>query len=186
MESRAHAWSKWKMNETGWNRDLQIYAYMIAGMVTILLAGLVAWNVLIHKAYGIRAEGVVIRSGAEDGMSSSAREDKDCMIEAYVSASDVKKMHVDDPVQIAVNGLSPCAYGNLRGSVRRIEEIPVTMEDRQMFKIHILSKGSHMVSRNGKRVSLATGTGVTVRVFYARRSYLGDLLKRLSRLLFER
>lgn len=128
-------------------------------------------------------KGMVVQTASP--VATITPENADTIIEAYVSTADMARMQLDDTVQIEVNGLSQTIYGNLTGSVQRIDSNVTTMEsgesgNTQMFKIRILPETDYLVSRSGDKVNLANGMTVEARIIYDKLTYFNYLLEKLG------
>lgn len=128
-------------------------------------------------------KGMVVQTASP--VATITPERADTVIEAYVSTADMARMHLDDPVQIEVSGLSQTIYGNIEGNVQRIDSNVTTMESgengsTQVFKIRILPKTDYLISRDGDKVNLANGMTVEARVIYDKLTYFDYLLEKLG------
>lgn len=128
-------------------------------------------------------KGMVVQTASP--VATITPENAGTVIEAYVSTADMARMQVDDTVQIEVNGLSQTIYGNLTGSVQRIDSNVTTMESgeggsNQMFKIRILPENDYLVSRSGEKVNLANGMTVEARIIYDKLTYFNYFLEKLG------
>ena len=128
-------------------------------------------------------KGMVVQTASP--VATITPENADTVIEAYVSTADMARMQLDDTVQIEVNGLSQTIYGNLTGSVQRIDSNVTTMEsgesgNTQMFKIRILPETDYLVSKSGEKVNLANGMTVEARIIYDKLTYFNYFLEKLG------
>lgn len=128
-------------------------------------------------------KGMVVQTAAPVATISS--EQADTIIEAYVSTADMARMHVEDPVQIEVNGLSQSIYGNIEGTVERIDSNVTTLEggesgSSQVFKVRILPDMNYLISKDGDKVNLANGMTVEARIIYDKLTYFDYMLEKLG------
>lgn len=109
----------------------------------------------------------------------------DTVVDAYISTADMARIHEGDFVQIEVNGLSQTIYGNIAGSVQRIDSNVTTMEggengNSQVFKIRILPETDYLVSKTGDKVNLSNGMTVEARIIYDKMTYFDYVLEKLG------
>lgn len=128
-------------------------------------------------------KGMVVQTATP--VATITPEQSDTIIEAYVSTADMARMHVEDPVQIEVNGLSQTIYGNIKGTVQQIDSNLTTMEsgengNAQMFKVRILPKTNYLISKYGEKTNLTNGMTVEARVAYDKLSYFEYLLEKMG------
>lgn len=128
-------------------------------------------------------KGMVVQTAAP--VATISPEQADTIIEAYVSTADMARMHVEDPVQIEVNGLSQSIYGNIEGTVERIDSNVTTLEggesgSSQVFKVRILPDMNYLISKDGDKVNLANGMTVEARIIYDKLTYFDYMLEKLG------
>ena len=128
-------------------------------------------------------KGMVVQTAAP--VATISPEQADTIIEAYVSTTDMARMHVEDPVQIEVNGLSQSIYGNIEGTVERIDSNVTTLEggesgSSQVFKVRILPNMNYLISKDGDKVNLANGMTVEARIIYDKLTYFDYMLEKLG------
>ena len=128
-------------------------------------------------------KGMVVQTAAP--IATISPEQADTIIEAYVSTADMARMHVEDPVQIEVNGLSQSIYGNIEGTVERIDSNVTTLEggesgSSQVFKVRILPNMNYLISKDGDKVNLANGMTVEARIIYDKLTYFDYMLEKLG------
>lgn len=128
-------------------------------------------------------KGMVVQTAAP--IATISPEQADTIIEAYVSTADMARMHVEDPVQIEVNGLSQSIYGNIEGTVERIDSNVTTLEggesgSSQVFKVRILPDMNYLISKDGDKVNLANGMTVEARIIYDKLTYFDYMLEKLG------
>ncbi len=128
-------------------------------------------------------KGMVVQTAAP--VATITPEQADTVIEAYVSTADMARMHVEDPVQIEVNGLSQSIYGNIEGTVEKIDSNVTTMDggengSSQVFKVRILPSMNYLISKDGDKVNLANGMTVEARIIYDKLTYFDYMLEKLG------
>lgn len=127
-------------------------------------------------------KGMVVQTASP--VATITPENANTIIEAYVSTADMARMQEEDAVQIEVGGLSQTIYGNIEGTVQRIDSNVTTMESEngntQMFKVRILPKTDYLISNTGEKVNLANGMSVEARIIYDKVTYFNYLLEKLG------
>lgn len=107
------------------------------------------------------------------------------VIEAYVSTTDMARMHEGDEVQIVVDGLSQSVYGTISGKVRQIDSNVTTQQGQdgatmQVFRVLIDMDTDYMVSQSGDKVDVVNGMTVVARVQYDKVTYFNYVLEKLG------
>lgn len=107
------------------------------------------------------------------------------VIEAYVSTTDMARMHEGDEVQIVVDGLSQSVYGTITGTVRQIDSNVTTQQGQdgatvQVFRVLIDMNTDYMISQNGDKVDVVNGMTVVARVQYDKVTYFNYVLEKLG------
>lgn len=107
------------------------------------------------------------------------------VIEAYVSTSDMARMHEGDTVQIVVDGLSQSVYGTIDGTVEQIDSNVTSQESSngssaQVFRILISMGNDYMVSQSGDKVDIVNGMTVVGRIQYDKVTYFNYVLEKLG------
>ncbi len=77
------------------------------------------------------------------------------ILEAFVSTSDMARLHVGDEVQIVIDGLAQNVYGTISGVVKQIDSNVLSREGKegsvnQVFKILVEMDSDYVVSRSGE------------------------------------
>ncbi len=128
-------------------------------------------------------KGMVVQTASP--VATITPENADTVIDAYISTADMARIHEDDEVQIEVSGLSQTVYGNITGSVLRIDSNVTTMEggesgSTQVFKIRILPEADYLISKTGDKVNLSNGMTVEARIIYDMMTYSDYVLEKLG------
>lgn len=128
-------------------------------------------------------KGMVVQTASP--VATITPENADTIIEAYITTADMARMHVNDEVQIEVNGLSQTIYGNIEGKVKQIDSNLTTMDSgkegsTQVFKIKIVPETEYLVSKNGEKVNLVNGMTVEARIIYDKMTYFDYVLEKLG------
>lgn len=106
-------------------------------------------------------------------------------LEAYVSTSDMARMHEGDSVQVVVDGLSQNVYGTISGTVSRIDSNVTTQESsdgsaNQAFKVMIVLDQDYVLSREGDKVDITNGMTAVARIQYDKVTYFNYVLEKLG------
>ena len=130
--------------------------------------------------------GMVVQTGS--AVATITPENEELMIDAYVSTADMARMEEGNEVQMAVDGLIQSVYGNISGTVERIDSNLTTMEGENgqsdsVFKIRIKPKSDYVVSKSGKKVNLTNGMTVEARITYDEVTYFNYVLEKLGLLV---
>lgn len=107
------------------------------------------------------------------------------VIEAYVSTSDMARMHEGDAVQVVVDGLSQSVYGTIDGIVEQIDSNVTSQESSngsatQVFRVLISMCNDYMVSQSGDKVDIVNGMTVVARIQYDKVTYFNYVLEKLG------
>ena len=106
-------------------------------------------------------------------------------LEAYVSTSDMARMHEGDRVQVVMDGLSQNVYGTISGSVSRIDGNVTTQEGQdgatsRAFKVMIVLDQDYVLSREGDKVDVTNGMTAAARIQYDKVTYFNYVLEKLG------
>lgn len=107
------------------------------------------------------------------------------VIEAYVSTTDMARMHKGDNVQIVVDGLSQSVYGTINGTVTQIDSNITTQQgedgsNNSVFKVLIEMDSDYMVSQSGDKVDITNGMTTVARIQYDKVTYFNYVLEKLG------
>ncbi len=107
------------------------------------------------------------------------------IIEAYISTSDMARIHTGDEVQIVVDGLSQSVYGTISGSVEQIDSNITTQERNggstvQVFRILISMDADYVISQSGDKIDITNGMSVVARIQYDKVTYFNYILDKLG------
>ena len=89
--SKAKTLEELKDSQIMFDKDLPPFGYMLVSIMSVLLVGILIWSLFAHKAYTIKAEGVVTSSESNYVMPSYTGEIKESFMEEgkLVSEGDV-------------------------------------------------------------------------------------------------
>ncbi|WP_026515085.1 HlyD family secretion protein [Butyrivibrio sp. LB2008] len=107
------------------------------------------------------------------------------ILEAFVSTSDMARIHVGDEVQIVIDGLAQNVYGTISGVVKQIDSNVSSREGKegsvnQVFKILVEMDSDYVVSRSGDKVDVVNGMTGICRVTYDKVTYFNYALEKLG------
>ncbi len=127
--------------------------------------------------------GMVIQSAQT--VASITPKNSKSVIEAYVSTSDMARIHEGDKVQIVVDGLSQNIYGTISGRVKQIDSnVTVQQTDdgqtNQVFKIIISMDSDYVISQSGDKVDLQNGMTTVSRITYDKQTYFDYALEKMG------
>lgn len=130
--------------------------------------------------------GMVVQTGS--AVATITPENSEIIIESYVSTSDMARMEEGNKVQLAVDGLIQSVYGNITGTVEKIDSNLTSMEgengqSNSVFKIRIKPNSDYMISKSGKKVNLSNGMTVEARITYDEVTYFDYVLEKLGLLV---
>ncbi len=112
-------------------------------------------------------------------------ENSEAVIEAYVSTSDMARMHEGDTVKITVDGLSQNVYGTISGTVKQIDRNVSSQESSdgsttQVFRVLVTMDSSYLVSKSGDKVDVVNGMTAVARIQYDKVTYFHYALEKLG------
>ncbi len=118
-------------------------------------------------------------------IASITPENSQYVIEAYVSTSDMARIHEGDSTQIVVDGLSQNIYGTISGRVKQIDSnvtIKQTEDGKsnQVFKIVISMDSDYLVNQSGDKVDLQNGMTTVARITYDKQTYFNYALEKMG------
>ncbi len=130
--------------------------------------------------------GMVVQTGS--AVATITPQNSEIVIDAYVSTADMARMEEGNEVQMAVDGLIQSVYGNITGTVERIDSNLTSMEGENgqsdsVFKIRIKPNSDYVVSKSGKKVNLSNGMTVEARITYDEVTYFNYVLEKLGLLV---
>lgn len=127
--------------------------------------------------------GMVVQTGS--AVATITPENSEVTIEAYVSTADMARMEEGNEVQLSVDGLIQSVYGNITGTVEKIDSNLTSMEgengqSNSVFKIRIKPNSDYVVSKSGRKVNLSNGMTVEARITYDEVTYFNYVLEKLG------
>ena len=122
--------------------------------------------------------GMVLSAGTP--LATVASENSDLEVVAYVTLSDRPLLHVGDPCNIAITGLSEYSYGTLTGTVTSIDSDVTASSSGSSYKMTITPDSTYVISNSGDKVDLSNGMSVTARVEYDKLTYFEYAMEALG------
>jgi len=128
-------------------------------------------------------KGMVIPAASAIG--SIVRENDRYTAQVYVSASEMPLIHVGDPAEVAVSGLSQNIYGTVSGTVSYISSEASSSGSNTggYFLVKIPLQSSYLVSNKGNKVNISNGMTVEARIQYDELTYFDYVLDYLGMLV---
>ena len=122
--------------------------------------------------------GMVLSAGTP--LATVASENSDLEVVAYVTLNDRPLLHVGDPCEIAITGLSEYSYGTLTGTVTSIDSDVTASSSGSYYKMTITPDSTYVISNSGDKVDLSNGMSVTARVEYDKLTYFEYAMEALG------
>lgn len=137
---------------------------------------------IVHKLADYK-KGMVVQMG--NAVATITPENRQPVIEAYISTADMARIQEQDKVQIVVDGLSQNLYGCISGTVQQIDSNLSSLEGKEgesssVFKIRIQPDYDYVVSQSGKKVNITNGMTVEARIIYNEETYFLYVLDKLG------
>ncbi len=136
----------------------------------------------IHYLSPIK-EGMALQKGQTIG-EISKNENTSMEVEAYIPASDISKVNVNDPVKVAISGVNTQQYGTLPGTVTSIDKGTITQETNEGNQIYyrcvITLDASQLVDSKNNTIDILKSMPVEARIVYDNESYLDWILDMLN------
>lgn len=157
----------------------QLSAYQSQDALTVVKASNEGY---IHYLTTLK-EGVNIQKG-QTVAEISTNDDSQMIVEAYIQASDISKVKVQDDVKVAIEGVSVQKYGTLSGKLNSIDSGTLTQETENgnmiLYKCLVSLDEKELKSTNGTSIDVIKSMPVTARIVYEKETYLDWLLDLLS------
>ena len=98
------------------------------------------------------------------------------IVEAYMQASDISKVQLNNDVKVAINGVNIQKYGTLSGKLVFIDSGTLTQETEQgnlvLYKCHVSLDNKLLHSIDGTKVNAIKSMLVVTRIVYEKETYL--------------
>ena len=128
-------------------------------------------------------EGVTIQKGQTVAEISTNKDDQ-MIVEAYIQASDISKVQLNNDVKVAINGVNIQKYGTLSGKLVFIDSGTLTQETEQgnlvLYKCLVSLDNKQLHSTDGTKINAIKSMPVVARIVYEKETYLDWLLELLS------
>lgn len=128
-------------------------------------------------------EGVTIQKGQTVAEISTNKDDQ-MIVEAYIQATDISKVKLNNDVKVAINGVNIQKYGTLNGKLVSIDSGTLTQETEQgnivLYKCLVSLDNKQLHSTDGSQIDVIKSMPVVARIVYEKETYLDWLLELLS------
>ena len=126
--------------------------------------------------------GMVVQAATVLG--NIVEENKKYYVAAFVNAVDMPLIHLDDNVEIELNGLTQTIYGTLSGKVSYIaSKSTITDDGKSNFLVKIELDNQYLVSNKGNKVNISNGMSIEGRIQYDEMTYFEYILESLGVLI---
>ncbi|WP_028042336.1 HlyD family efflux transporter periplasmic adaptor subunit [Candidatus Stoquefichus massiliensis] len=157
----------------------QLKAYQSQDALTTVEA---SQNGYVHYLSTIK-EGVTIQKGQTVAEISTNKDDQ-MIVEAYIKATDISKVQLNNDVKVAINGVNIQKYGTLNGKLVSIDSGTLTQETEQgnivLYKCLVSLDNKQLHSTDGAKIDVIKSMPVVARIVYEKETYLDWLLELLS------
>lgn len=128
-------------------------------------------------------DGMVVQAGS--AVATITPENNGALIKAYISSTEISRIHEGDSVEMEVNGLMQSVYGTISGTVTQISSDATTQEgsdgsSQLVFKVLIHPDTLYVISNNGDKVDLTNGMTVETRIQYKQITYFDYVMQKLG------
>lgn len=114
----------------------------------------------------------------------SQNKEKQMIVEAYIQATDRSKVHVNDEVKVAIQGVNTQKYGTLKGKLTTIDSGTLTQETTNgnvvLYKCQVTIEEQDLKASNGEIIKPVKSMPVVARIVYEKETYMDWLLNMLN------
>ena len=113
----------------------------------------------------------------------STQQEENYLVEAYVNATDIAKIHVGDSVKVAVSGVNTMKYGTIKGKLVSIDSGTINQETKTgnliLYRI-VITIDEYQLKSKKDTIQLIKSMSVEARIIYEKESYLEWVLEMLN------
>ena len=113
----------------------------------------------------------------------STQQEENYLVEAYVNATDIAKIHVGDSVKIAISGVNTMKYGTIKGKLVSIDSGTINQETKTgnllLYRI-VITIDEYQLKSKKDTIQLIKSMPVEARIIYEKESYLEWVLEMLN------
>lgn len=139
-------------------------------------------NGYIHYLSPLK-EGMMLQQ-AQTIAEISENDESEMIVESYINASDISKVKINDPVNVAINGVNTQRFGMLDGVVKSIDVGTLTQKTNDgtaiLYRCLISIHDKELKAKDGETVKLMKSMPIVSRIVYDKETYLDWLLELLS------
>lgn len=137
--------------------------------------GIVHYVSPIHVGMAVQQNQVV----AEVSLNTA----ESLIVEAYVNAADISKIHIGDTVNVAIVGVNTTKYGTVKGTLVSIDSGTISQETSNgnvlLYRVQI-KLDKYSISHKTETIDLIKSMPIQARIVYEKESYLDWILNMLS------
>ena len=113
----------------------------------------------------------------------STQQEENYLVEAYVNATDIAKIHVGDSVKIAISGVNTMKYGTIKGKLVSIDSGTINQETKTgnllLYRI-VITIDEYQLKSKKDTIQLIKSMPVEARIIYEKENYLEWFLEMLN------
>lgn len=113
----------------------------------------------------------------------STQQEENYLVEAYVNATDIAKIHVGDSVKVAVSDVNTMKYGTIKGKLVSIDSGTINQETKTgnllLYRI-VITIDEYQLKSKKDTIQLIKLMPVEARIIYEKESYLEWVLEMLN------
>lgn len=113
----------------------------------------------------------------------STQQEENYLVEAYVNATDIAKIHVGDSVKVAVSGVNTMKYGTIKGKLVSIDSGTINQETKTgnliLYRI-VITIDEYQLKSKKDTIQLIKSMPVGARIIYEKETYLEWVLEMLN------
>ena len=113
----------------------------------------------------------------------STQQEENYLVEAYVNATEIAKIHVGDSVKIAISGVNTMKYGTIKGKLVSIDSGTINQETKTgnllLYRI-VITIDEYQLKSKKDTIQLIKSMPVEARIIYEKETYLEWVLEMLN------